>query len=356
VVAAGVVGLPLVDRLRRRPRVPASALADPFGRGAPGGVALPALPRGGRPPVVKLVDLSGEDGSGERVLLLEKPTSRIGRDPASEVAIPDDTVSSLHATIDYRDGYFHLEDQRSTNGTALNGVALEPHRPVRLKSGDAIRVAGRALRFVVPDHEPRGRTAVLSSTALPASGEAGHADADPAAGAVPALVGAFDRCLSAHLGRVERLGERHRRFVDRAFPLDVRALLARRSQDLIERCHAEGQAQQTDMARGAAHYTLSVVPDTPAGARAWFVERFGGYAKLLVGLLDARTGGDSGCEAICVITFGTRPDPWIALTVVPAHDDAEAVELMSMELLSADERREAADLDLVDVGRDARPA
>lgn len=344
---------PALGRWRRRMRPAPAAPPAPIGFASDAFVALPALPRGGRPPIVRLLDLSGATGRGEAVLLLDAPVTRIGRDPASEVAIVSDTVSSFHATIDYRDGYFHLEDQRSTNGTWLEGRRLEPHRPARLKSGDFIRIASHEFRFLIPDHEPRGRTAILGGTALhavrvePPSTSGGASGADP----VGRHVAGFDRCLAAHLARIEQLGATHRRFVDRAFPPAIRALLVRRSQDLIERCRAEGLGVRVDVSKQSVHYTLCVVPESMDGARAWYEDRFGSYAKFLVGVLDARAGAAQPCEAVCVVTYGMVEEPWASVTIVPAREDGEAVEVMSLELLSEDQRREAEALDIVDVGR-----
>ncbi len=81
---------------------------------------------------------------------LTQAITRIGRDPGNEVVISRDNVSSLHATIDYREGSFYLEDQRSTNGTKLNGgKRLPANRPVLLKNGDRIHLATHELKFSV---------------------------------------------------------------------------------------------------------------------------------------------------------------------------------------------------------------
>lgn len=81
---------------------------------------------------------------------LTKATTRIGRVSGNEVVIPHNNVSSLHATIDYRDGSFYLEDQRSANGTRLNdGKPLKANQPVLLKNGDRIQFATHELKFFV---------------------------------------------------------------------------------------------------------------------------------------------------------------------------------------------------------------
>lgn len=320
---------------------------------------LPALPRDGRAPIVELVDVSDATGRGRPVLLLDAPTTRIGRDPGNHVVIPSDTVSSFHATIDYRDGYFHVEDQRSTNGTSVGGRRLFANRPKRLKSGDVIDVAGYPFRFLIPDHEPRGRTRVLDVSAGP--GGRGVASPVPqgevgASSSVDRLVSAFDACLGGHLARIAALGDDHRRFVERAFPIEIRALLVRRGQDLIERCLREGQGGQAELAKERIHYVICALPSPLDRARDWYVERHGGFAKFLVGLLDARTGSPRACDAICVITFGMQSESWLSITIVPARSDGDAVEVMSLEFLTEDERREAASLDIVDADDPARPA
>ena len=72
------------------------------------------------------------------------------------------TISSFHATIEYKDGYFYLEDLRSTNGTRLNDGKLSHNEPVRLKSGDKIDFSIHEFRFLIPDQTPLGETVTVS--------------------------------------------------------------------------------------------------------------------------------------------------------------------------------------------------
>lgn len=52
-----------------------------------------------------------------------------------DVVLPFATVSSVHALlVNGRDGWT-VADSHSTNGTYLNGAALEPHTPARVKEG-----------------------------------------------------------------------------------------------------------------------------------------------------------------------------------------------------------------------------
>jgi predicted component of type VI protein secretion system len=99
---------------------------------------------------------------------LTRAITRIGRDPGNELVISHDNVSSLHATIEYREGSFCLEDQRSTNGTKLNGgKRLPANRPVLLKNGDRIQFATHEFTFSV-----QGGT-ILDSSPAPSESDPG---------------------------------------------------------------------------------------------------------------------------------------------------------------------------------------
>ena len=100
--------------------------------------------------------------AGENVsLMLGKSSISVGRDSGNDIVIPRDSVSSLHATIDFRNGYYYLEDHRSTNGTRLNDKRVRENEPVRLKSGDTIHFANYEFRFLLPDQAPLGETIMI---------------------------------------------------------------------------------------------------------------------------------------------------------------------------------------------------
>lgn len=105
-----------------------------------------------------LVDVNGMSGSHE--IVVDRRQIKIGRDSGNDIVVAEETVSSLHAVIEYRDGFYFLEDQRSKNGTWLNDVALGPYAPHKLKSGDAIRLHRYSFRFILPDMTPVGETAI----------------------------------------------------------------------------------------------------------------------------------------------------------------------------------------------------
>ncbi|MBC8432776.1 MAG: FHA domain-containing protein [Desulfobacterales bacterium] len=83
---------------------------------------------------------------------------KIGRDSSNDVAIPEETVSSLHATIEYQDGFFYLADQRSKNKTYLNGKKIVPYSPIKLKSGDEIMIHIHKFTFLLEQQTPSGDT------------------------------------------------------------------------------------------------------------------------------------------------------------------------------------------------------
>ena len=74
------------------------------------------------------------DGSQRR---FSTPEVTIGRDPTSEMALDDPTVSNLHARLSYHHGQWWLEDLHSTNGTFLNGE--EVSTPLVVTAGDVVR-------------------------------------------------------------------------------------------------------------------------------------------------------------------------------------------------------------------------
>lgn len=116
----------------------------------------PRLPR------AVLIDVGQAISEESLTLPLNKNTLRIGRDVGNDIVIARKTISSFHATIEYKDGYFYIEDLRSTNGTRLNDEELRHNEPVRLKSGDKIDFSIHEFRFLIPDQTPLGETVTVS--------------------------------------------------------------------------------------------------------------------------------------------------------------------------------------------------
>ncbi|MCD6298615.1 MAG: FHA domain-containing protein [Deltaproteobacteria bacterium] len=103
-----------------------------------------------------LVDVKGI--TNEKSIILKKRITRIGRGIKNDITIPKETVSGFHATIECRDDFYHLEDQRSRNKTFLNNKEIAPNSPVKLKSGDEIMFNGCEFVFLLEDQFPSGET------------------------------------------------------------------------------------------------------------------------------------------------------------------------------------------------------
>jgi hypothetical protein len=80
----------------------------------------------------------------ERIFPVEQDRNVIGRringrEPQQEIALDDPGVSRRHAQIKRQpDGSLALLDLGSTNGTKINGIAIEPNILVPLKDSDRI--------------------------------------------------------------------------------------------------------------------------------------------------------------------------------------------------------------------------
>ena len=57
------------------------------------------------------------------------------------------SVSRTHAEVVAKNGTFYLIDQKSTNGTYLNDVRLNPLQEMELKNGDKIRISDETFVF-----------------------------------------------------------------------------------------------------------------------------------------------------------------------------------------------------------------
>jgi pSer/pThr/pTyr-binding forkhead associated (FHA) protein len=72
-------------------------------------------------------------------------SATIGRSPAAEIQIDDPFASGRHARIYERGGLFYLEDMGSTNGTYLNGEAVNSQELLRAE--DRIRIGDTEFRY-----------------------------------------------------------------------------------------------------------------------------------------------------------------------------------------------------------------
>lgn len=70
----------------------------------------------------------------------------VGRDPENGIVIADPSVSSRHATIGRTPAGWRLADVGSTNGTFLDGTAVDD-RGVILRDGETVALGSVVLRF-----------------------------------------------------------------------------------------------------------------------------------------------------------------------------------------------------------------
>ncbi|HNR01822.1 MAG TPA: FHA domain-containing protein [Anaerolineaceae bacterium] len=91
------------------------------------------------------ISVFSEQESADQKQIFTKPELRIGRDPSCEIRLDDDTVSTQHARLSYRNKQWWIEDLLSTNGTFLNDERVET--PTILINEDEIRV-GKVLLIV----------------------------------------------------------------------------------------------------------------------------------------------------------------------------------------------------------------
>ena len=93
------------------------------------------------------LELIIREGDGpERRQLVPKPTAVVGRREDSDVVLPFSFVSARHGRVFLRGGLVHVEDMGSTNGTLVNGIALEPMVPRVLGPNDLVEIDRLALR------------------------------------------------------------------------------------------------------------------------------------------------------------------------------------------------------------------
>ncbi len=101
--------------------------------------------------------LRTDNGEVLQEYLLEKPEISIGRAPNSDILLSKDKLTSRrHATIRYENGSYVLRDERSANGTFVNGQQLEELAPRPLQDGDHVGIGEHELIFQAHKAESSG--------------------------------------------------------------------------------------------------------------------------------------------------------------------------------------------------------
>ncbi len=85
-----------------------------------------------------------EPGLPERTLELTQDLLHVGRQPTNDLQLNDPGLSSRHCVFITSGRDVTLRDLNSTNGTYVNGEAIEE---VVLKIGDAVQIGGTYIRF-----------------------------------------------------------------------------------------------------------------------------------------------------------------------------------------------------------------
>ncbi|MEM9939372.1 MAG: FHA domain-containing protein [Pseudomonadota bacterium] len=151
VILITLIGI-LIILLRPAPQPAPSSLSGVDKSGAQSGKAKSAslgrttqAKHGERRMRLSWVDQKGTD---RRELLTEKQVSRsggvvIGRQAGEDVDIglESSSISRRHCQLRVEGGELLLIDLESTNGTSINGTALEPRSPVSVQPGDIIQLA-----------------------------------------------------------------------------------------------------------------------------------------------------------------------------------------------------------------------
>ncbi len=298
-------------------------------------------------PEAHLEDLDKICGQGDVIKKLDKARINIGRSQRNDIVIPQPAVSGFHAIIEFRNIAFYLEDQRSTNGTQLNGNRVTPHEPVRLKSGDRITFAKYDFKFIMLDQIPFGDTVMMSMTAL--------ADPEAEATIVLDLDGADSKqglisCLQNHLMQIYGLGPKHKAFVNTYFAHDTLDIIAVTAHENLLLTKSDAQQHCNHIIKNKAFYVVCSLPAAIDKAAEWYGTHHKGFTQFIFKWIRSEQYQSAQCDQLCIVTFGQDPATWVSITIVPTHSENSPVEIMSVDFLNEEEKTSLA-LDFDNHGR-----
>lgn len=86
----------------------------------------------------------------QRDLAEENDVYTIGRIDRNDIVLVDYTISKAHAKILLREDGYYIVDNKSKNGTSINGNALIPHREYAIKEKDIVIFGRIGFVFIRP--------------------------------------------------------------------------------------------------------------------------------------------------------------------------------------------------------------
>lgn len=290
-------------------------------------------------PEAHLEDLDQVLGEDSQPLKLDQERINIGRSQRNDLIIDEPAISGFHATIEFRNMCFYLEDQRSTNGTMLNDRRLGANDPVRLKSGDCITFAQYRFNFVVANQKPFGDTVMLSMTALE--------DPEAEATIVLDLDGADSKqglisCLQNHLLHIYGLSPHHKDYVNTYFSSNILDIIASSAHENLQKTAADGEQHCTPIIKNKAFYTICSLPGSIDSAAQWFGARYNGFTQFIFKWIRSDQYISADCDQLCIVTFGQDPATWVSISIVPTHSEPDPVEIMSVDFLNDEEKASLA--------------
>lgn len=104
---------------------------------------------------------------GHRFFLVQDQLT-LGRDPAADITLADQSISRKHAKVNKNQGKVWLSDLNSSNGTFVNDRKLGPGESVELAKEDMIKLGNTILKFL-----PAGELEIIFYGNL---GSAAHTD------------------------------------------------------------------------------------------------------------------------------------------------------------------------------------
>jgi len=98
--------------------------------------------------VAKVVLVSGPGAGAE--FAIDRERVIVGRGPGVDRAFDDPAMSRQHAAIEFCGTGFRIRDLGSTNGTLLNGAAVQS---AELHHGDRFEIGGRRFVLAIEERE-----------------------------------------------------------------------------------------------------------------------------------------------------------------------------------------------------------